>query len=220
MDPLRIRSASDFALDFESRLYEASLERSKLPVSNQKNQLTKNDPALLPTESLDPNKKYKFVPEDFEVPYQSMEIVGKWYKKHPALSKRNSYVVQNHFARAKHFDLRMQLDNSTYSWAIPRGLSDFDLKSENHSGVRQAFETPPHPISHTLFEGGEPGVTAVWDIGTYTILETKSSISIREKRRKLSIEEDIYTESTTEEDDSDDEDVRQEKLFSTSKFCP
>lgn len=42
--------------------------------------------------------------------------------KFPALRKRNFFCIQRHQARALHYDLRLQLDGGTISWAIPRGL--------------------------------------------------------------------------------------------------
>lgn len=67
-------------------------------------------------------------------------------KQFPALKKRNFWCVQRHQARglsplsscvmvgrradgglAHHYDLRMQLDGSTVSWAIPKGLLGMPL---------------------------------------------------------------------------------------------
>ena len=44
----------------------------------------------------------------------------------------------------------MQLDGSTVSWAIPKGLLGISKKGESS---RLAVETTLHPISYTVFEG-------------------------------------------------------------------
>ncbi|KAI5475413.1 ATP-dependent DNA ligase-like protein [Pseudohyphozyma bogoriensis] len=123
-------------------------------------------------------KVYK--PTDFAVPFAGMDKVEEWYQKYPCLQKRNFYLVQNHHATAKHFDLRIHLDGQTISFAIPRGLSPSVIANNGNNGTIQAIETSPHGISYTLFEGGGIGTTAVWDLGTYKMHRTKASIRKRE----------------------------------------
>lgn len=95
------------------------------------------------------------------------------------LGKRNFFLVQRHFATAKHYDLRIQLDGGTVSWAIPR-FSELATLPVDQLGTGSggetnilAVETNPHPIRYTLFEarggGGGLGVTAVYDVGTYKV---------------------------------------------------
>ncbi|KAM0750924.1 hypothetical protein T439DRAFT_325970 [Meredithblackwellia eburnea MCA 4105] len=162
--------------------------------------------------------------------------VYKYYKKYPCLSKRNFYVIQNHHATAKHFDLRLQLDGATVSFAIPKGVSGMTrYKSEeektkdrakgkgkgkekerkNEPLYRLVVETDPHPIGYTLFEGssGRFGTTGVWDLGTYKIMPTMNEIKRKEARRKEAEEADSDISSDEEEDKGLPEDWKQENLF-------
>jgi hypothetical protein len=43
-------------------------------------------------------------------------------ERFPALRRRNFFCIQRHEARALHYDLRLQLDGGTFSWAVPKGL--------------------------------------------------------------------------------------------------
>jgi DNA ligase D-like protein (predicted 3'-phosphoesterase) len=73
-----------------------------------------------------------------------------------------AFVVQQHAARARHFDVRLQVDGTMRSWAVPKGPSlDPAVK-------RLAVEVPDHSLAHNSFEGqlGD-GAAIVWDRGTY-----------------------------------------------------
>ncbi|WVQ80766.1 hypothetical protein IAT38_002871 [Cryptococcus sp. DSM 104549] len=96
--------------------------------------------------------------------------VERW----PALRKRNYWCIQRHSATALHYDLRMQLDGTTFSWAVPKGLIGISKSGEAR---RMAVETTLHTIDYTthegsdgrLFSGGRRGGTLLWDIGEYII---------------------------------------------------
>jgi DNA ligase D-like protein (predicted 3'-phosphoesterase) len=73
-----------------------------------------------------------------------------------------AFVVQEHAATAHHFDLRLEVDGTMRSWAVPKGPSlDPAVK-------RLAVQVADHDISHNGFEGvlGD-GRVIVWDRGTY-----------------------------------------------------
>jgi DNA ligase D-like protein (predicted 3'-phosphoesterase) len=72
------------------------------------------------------------------------------------------FVVQEHAATARHFDLRLELDGVMRSWAVPKGPSlDPAIR-------RLAVEVPDHAIGHNTFEGKLEGSRViVWDHGTY-----------------------------------------------------
>jgi DNA ligase D-like protein (predicted 3'-phosphoesterase) len=72
------------------------------------------------------------------------------------------FVVQEHAARSRHFDLRLQVDGVMRSWAIPRGPSlDPAVK-------RLAVEVADHDLAHNAFEGAlDAGAVIVWDRGSY-----------------------------------------------------
>jgi DNA ligase D-like protein (predicted 3'-phosphoesterase) len=72
------------------------------------------------------------------------------------------FVVQEHAASAHHFDLRLEVEGTMRSWAVPKGPSlDPAVK-------RLAVEVGDHDLSHNDFEGalGE-GRVIVWDRGAY-----------------------------------------------------
>jgi DNA ligase D-like protein (predicted 3'-phosphoesterase) len=73
-----------------------------------------------------------------------------------------TFVVQEHQATAHHFDVRLEVDGSMRSWAVPRGPSmDPTVK-------RLAVEVEDHTLAHNDFEGpaGAGGVI-IWDRGEY-----------------------------------------------------
>jgi DNA ligase D-like protein (predicted 3'-phosphoesterase) len=72
------------------------------------------------------------------------------------------FVVQQHAATARHFDLRLEVAGVMRSWAIPRGPSlDPAVK-------RLAVQVDDHAIAHNTFEAAtDGGGVIVWDRGTY-----------------------------------------------------
>jgi DNA ligase D-like protein (predicted 3'-phosphoesterase) len=72
------------------------------------------------------------------------------------------FVVQEHAATARHFDLRLEVDGVMRSWAVPKGPSlDPAVK-------RFAVQVGDHSMDHNRYEGatGKHGVI-IWDRGSY-----------------------------------------------------
>ncbi|MGJ0506109.1 MAG: DNA ligase D [Methylocystis sp.] len=76
-------------------------------------------------------------------------------------------VVQRHFARREHFDLRLEMDGVLKSWAVTRG------PSSNPADKRLAVRTEDHPLDYGDFEGLIPkgeyggGTVMLWEDATY-----------------------------------------------------
>ena len=82
---------------------------------------------------------------------------------------RLRFVVQEHSARAMHWDLRLEHEGALASWAIPKGIPA-DPKRNN-----LAVQTEDHPLEYLDFHGEIPaghygaGTMKIFDRGTFEV---------------------------------------------------
>jgi DNA ligase D, 3''-phosphoesterase domain/DNA polymerase LigD, polymerase domain len=84
-------------------------------------------------------------------------------------SEGRSFVIQEHHARALHWDFRLEHEGVLVSWALPKGVPT--QPKENHLAV----QTEDHPLEYGGFEGTIPkgqyggGEVTIWDSGDYEL---------------------------------------------------
>ena len=85
------------------------------------------------------------------------------------------FVIQRHDARALHFDLRLEIDGTLASWAVPKGVP-------LREGVKRlAMRTEDHPLEYLTFSGVIPagaygaGRMTIWDEGPFELLAATDS---------------------------------------------
>src|SRR5260370_30418033 len=101
----------------------------------------------------------------------------RWFEKTPepsphsqAASQGNFFCVQRHDATRLHYDLRLEVDGTLKSWAVPKGPSLEPLAKH------LAMHVEDHPLDYGNFEGNIPkgeyggGSVMLWDRGTHELL--------------------------------------------------
>lgn len=91
--------------------------------------------------------------------------------------KRPIYLIQKHNAQNLHYDLRLEIDGTLKSWAVPK------IPSSDPSIKRLAIETENHPLAYTNFTGTIPegeygaGKVEIWDQGSFGNIKSESLVA-------------------------------------------
>ena len=89
----------------------------------------------------------------------------------PSPSGGSVFVIHHHWARQRHYDLRLEHGGVLWSWAVPKG------PSADPSHKRFAAHVESHPVDYARFEGLIPkgnygaGAMIIWDRGQWIPLK-------------------------------------------------
>jgi bifunctional non-homologous end joining protein LigD len=118
--------------------------------------------------SIEATLRAKKLPEGLKT-YAEKRDFSRTSEPKPAapVEQGSRFVVQKHAARRLHYDLRLELDGTLLSWAVPEGPSFAPTVK------RLAVRTEDHPLEYLEFEGVIPkgeyggGTMIVWDRGDW-----------------------------------------------------
>jgi bifunctional non-homologous end joining protein LigD len=136
--------------------------KQRLPKAFAHREVSGN-PAVSPLDNYGRKRDFSRTPEPSP---KSGQRAGRGRSRTTALSR---FVVQKHAASRLHYDLRLEMDGTLKSWAVPKGVpTELGIK-------RAAIAVEDHPSDYLTFEGTIPkgqyggGTVMVWDLGTYVL---------------------------------------------------
>jgi len=99
---------------------------------------------------------------------------------------KKRFVVHFHMASHNHYDLRLEIDKTLKSWAVPK-------EPPKEKGTKRlAIQVEDHSLSYIDFEGEIPedhygaGQVKIWDSGKFKLIEkTKKKIEFELDGKKL-----------------------------------
>lgn len=141
-----------------------------------------------------PDARTRKTPEQLES-YESKRTFDKTPEPRPDIAdgKGNAFVVHRHHASRLHYDLRLEMEGTLKSWAVPRGLPQ-------RPGIKRlAVHVEDHPLEYLTFEGaipkGEYGAGDMWVFaqGKYEITkEKKDGFYFRLQSKEMNAEYRTY----------------------------
>ncbi|MFH1509167.1 MAG: DNA polymerase ligase N-terminal domain-containing protein [bacterium] len=101
-------------------------------------------------------------------------------------NKNPIFVIHQHSAKNKHFDLRLEINSVLKSWAVPKGIP------QRGKAKRLAIQVEDHDMSYAKFSGeisaGQHGAgkVEIWDTGVFELMmNTSKTIQVLFAGKKL-----------------------------------
>jgi len=127
-------------------------------------------------------------PQSLFADYKVEKVETEAEKKSKQISSgQNLFVVHKHEASHLHYDLRLEINGSLNSWAVPKGIT---LGKESEK--RLAIMVENHPLEYGTFEGTIPeghygsGTVMAWDFGSFS--NFREGISLKKSLEEGKIE--------------------------------